>query len=193
MSVYNIAIFTGHMIDSNDRHLPRFPAWLENSIQAHITQAITQHHITIGYSSAACGGDLLFIEALIKQQAEVHIILPFCIQDFINTSLAYAGKHWITRFHQALTDAHSISYVTTDSWQGDNHLFQQANDLMQHQALTHAQQLDLNVIMLSLLELQDQQAVGGTQDNVKQWLNLKHPHYAIDIKAIREQASIDNQ
>ena len=41
----------------------------------------------IGFSSAACGTDILFLEAMIARGAAVHIVLPWPADEFVKTSV----------------------------------------------------------------------------------------------------------
>ena len=76
-----ILVFTGHMIDHPNRSVPRFPSHLEPTVQRAIEQRLDQLGGNIGYASAACGGDILFLEALLKRKGEIHIVLPFGRED----------------------------------------------------------------------------------------------------------------
>ena len=43
---------------------------------------------TCGYSSAACGTDIIFLEAMAERGGETHVFLPFAKDEFIQTSVA---------------------------------------------------------------------------------------------------------
>ena len=68
LHVPNVVVFAGHMIDRNDRRVgQRFPylSQLENAVRLEIMSRLKDKldgHI--GYSSAACGSDILFLEVL---------------------------------------------------------------------------------------------------------------------------------
>src|SRR6185312_7403521 len=57
-----VLAFTGHMIDAPGRPAPRFPAALEGEVRSRIAAEIRRMPGAIGYSQAACGADLLFLE-----------------------------------------------------------------------------------------------------------------------------------
>ncbi len=59
----SVLAFAGHMIDARDRPVPRFPAALEPAVAAAIRAHLARAHQPIVYASAACGADLLCIEA----------------------------------------------------------------------------------------------------------------------------------
>ena len=85
-----IATFAGHMIDNN-REVPRFPEDISDLVKTAIKHELKTNNIRIGYSSLACGGDILFVEALLELEGEVNIFIPFNREDFINTSVSFAG------------------------------------------------------------------------------------------------------
>lgn len=78
-----IGLFTGHMLDRPDRPAPRFPAALEEAVRSEIEASLERRDVQIGYSSLACGGDMLFAESALKRGGEVYIFLPFDIETFI--------------------------------------------------------------------------------------------------------------
>jgi hypothetical protein len=48
---------------------------------------------------AACGGDILFIEACLKRNMRVEVLLPFSEAEFIEASVSFAGDSWVERFY----------------------------------------------------------------------------------------------
>ena len=83
-----------------------------------------------GYSSAACGTDILFLEAMLERGAETHIFLPFAKEEFIETSVRRAGGNWVSRFESVLDQATSVHYVTKDGYNGEDTLFSFCNDVL---------------------------------------------------------------
>jgi class 3 adenylate cyclase len=138
-----------------------------------------------GYCSAACGADILFIEQMLKRRAEVHVILPFAQQDFIETSVAFAGAHWVKRFHAALGRATSVTRALHERYLGDDILFGYAASLTQGAALLRAAQLETGVLQLAVLDPQDRERTGGTQSAVAAWNRLGLPAHSIDLRELR--------
>ncbi|MGZ8993302.1 MAG: hypothetical protein ACXW16_04730 [Burkholderiaceae bacterium] len=103
-----IFLFSGHMIDKPDRKLPRFPPECEPSIAAAIDATLTElgaGPADLGITQGACGGDLLFAEAMLKRGAalELHLPLPeetFVVKsvDFTKASSAVPDR-WRERFY----------------------------------------------------------------------------------------------
>jgi len=131
--VGHVVVFSGHMIDHPTRltegHLPpRFPpdAELETSVSRAIQDALAALNATVGYSSAACGSDILFAECMLKRGKELHIVLPFRQDDFYATSVDFglaAMAGWRQRCKDVLQQATEVHYATTQPFLGDDILF----------------------------------------------------------------------
>ncbi len=99
----HVFLFSGHMIDRADRPEPRFPAAMEREASERIEQTLDK----LGADSndraiaagAACGGDILFIEACLKRNMRVEVLLPFAEPKFIEQSVSFAGDSWVQRFY----------------------------------------------------------------------------------------------
>lgn len=163
-----VGVFTGHMIDAPGRNPPRFPPEREGEIRAAIEAEVEALDLRIGYSSAACGGDLLFIEAMLARGAEVNVVLPFAKGDFIETSLRFAGEAWVARFERALERASDVQYVTAERHLGDDRLFGFGNRFMSGLALLRARSFSAEPWLVALWNGGGALA-GGTGDAVGRW------------------------
>lgn len=91
-------LFSGHRLDEPDRTTPRFPA-SRISDSSHAIAATLPANAGVGISSAANGGDILFLEACAARAIPCHIILPFPPEKFVQTSVATdAPGDWVARF-----------------------------------------------------------------------------------------------
>ena len=86
------------MIDHPNRPQPRFPSSIEAEVKQAIRTTIKTVNAKIGYCSLACGGDILFAEAMEEVGGELNLFLPFNQTDFLNASVRFAGKDWEERF-----------------------------------------------------------------------------------------------
>ena len=119
-----VVVFAGHMIDRPERPHPRFTPDMEGAVRQMIDQELEKLDAGIGYCSAACGSDLLFVEAMQDREGEVNIVLPFNDDDFIAESVAHAGQQWVRRFRRALKLAgESVTYATQEPFLGTRELF----------------------------------------------------------------------
>jgi len=117
-----IAVFAGHMIDNN-RHSPRFPEEIAEQIKFAISNELRTSKIRIGYSSLACGSDILFVEALLELGGEANIFIPFTREDFIKSSVDFAGSHWLQRFEK-IEASQKFKYISNSPYDNADTLFQ---------------------------------------------------------------------
>ncbi|MDP9187559.1 MAG: DUF4071 domain-containing protein, partial [Verrucomicrobiota bacterium] len=61
LRIPSVVVFAGHMIDRPDRTTPRFPLQLEPLVAKEIRRKLDQLEPGFGFSSAACGSDILFL------------------------------------------------------------------------------------------------------------------------------------
>ncbi|MDZ4701774.1 MAG: tetratricopeptide repeat-containing protein [Rhodothermales bacterium] len=110
--VTHVILFTGHMIDSLDRTVARFPPACEEAVRREIglaVEAIVQWmeaargagtRLTVrGLAGGACGGDLLFHEVCRERGIATDFYSPFPPTDFLPGSVSFAGDAWVRRFY----------------------------------------------------------------------------------------------
>ena len=81
-----IVACSGHVIDNPGRS-KRFPPEAESAAKRKIEDALEKLGARCGYSSAACGTDILFLEAM-AERGETHVFLPFAKEEFIERVFA---------------------------------------------------------------------------------------------------------
>lgn len=170
LSPPGIIAFAGHMIDGPGRKRPRFPGEIVEAVKKEIVGELNALDAGISYSSAACGADILFIEAMLERNGEVNILLPFCKDDFIITSVEFAGGQWITRFNNVLEKAHSVKFVTEESYFGQSDLFSFSARVIQGMSILRAAALDTEPTLLAVLDSREtEKKQGGAADTVSSW------------------------
>lgn len=163
-----VALFTGHMMDRPGRS-PRFPASAEGPVRERIAAVLDELDARIGFSSAACGSDLLFVEAMKARGAEVHLVLPFRVTDFVETSVGFAGEDWVRRFQHALDTADSVKYVTREPYMNDPDLFTFANRVLRGLVELRAAPLGTSPHLVAVYNGIPSGARGGTSEIVESW------------------------
>lgn len=99
-----VLLFTGHMIDLPERKTARFPPELERLAAEAIDREVEAAtngaaQTSLAISSAARGGDILFLEACRRRAIECWIVLPLPPDSFVERSVAGpASGNWIDRF-----------------------------------------------------------------------------------------------
>ncbi|HTL76159.1 MAG TPA: adenylate/guanylate cyclase domain-containing protein [Casimicrobiaceae bacterium] len=186
LRVPDVVAFAGHMIDAPGREAPRFPAALAPAVRAAIDRHLGEFERPIVFSSAACGSDLLFIEAALARNAEVNVVLPFDRDDFIGTSVAVGGGEWVQRFDAALGRVNRIIMATEENHLGDDALFEHAAELVEGLSRLRAAQLETTPSMLCVLDPPSDGGVGGTHSAHARWSRLLGPPVVIDLRVLRE-------
>jgi len=185
LDVPRVVVFTGHMLDVPGRSPARFPCELEPAVAQAIAERVEAMGVGFGYCSAACGSDLLFIEALLARGAQVHITLPFEREDFIATSVAFAGGDWVARFERALAQATSVTFGVRERYLGDESLFAYAGGLMQGAAVLRARELEAEPLLLAVVDEASERLSGGSLDLLASWNELGFRADTIEISSLR--------
>ena len=163
-----IAVFAGHMIDNN-RAEERFPEYISEDIKDEIKKTLINNNIRIGFSSLACGSDILFVEALIELGGEVNIYVPFNRKDFLKASVSFAGEHWLNRFEKIEKD-HKIIYLTQSTYEGVDLFFQFLGQVMIGAGIMRASLFHDKPFLLTVASENDQQnKPGGTKSVRSIW------------------------
>jgi tetratricopeptide (TPR) repeat protein len=98
-----VFLFSGHMIDAQDRAEPRFPAGKEKIAAEAIAAKLDELRAgpeDLALCGGACGGDLLFAEACLARGLRLELRIPFDEPTFIQRSVAFAAGHWTDLFYQ---------------------------------------------------------------------------------------------
>ena len=164
-----VVVFTGHMIDRPGRVLPRFPARLEQAVATRIEEELAKLNAGFGFSGAACGADILFLEAMLKR-GHTYIVLPFGVEEFLKTSVDITpGGNWVSRFHRALECAEGVQVASGAPSEWGGIVFEYANLLLLGLAQLRSRALDTDLVGLALWDRNPGEGPGGTSDTVKSW------------------------
>jgi tetratricopeptide (TPR) repeat protein len=167
-----VILFCGHMIDSPARPKPRFPATMESEarykIEATLDKLQSCGNCLAIAPGAACGGDILFIEACLQRKMKVEVFLPFYQAEFIQESVSFAGDDWVSRFYAIQNHPHVTIHLQPDRLgevpEGDN-AFERNNRWALYSTLMYG--ID-RVRLIALWDGKGGDAPGGTGDMVQQ-------------------------
>jgi hypothetical protein len=98
-----VFLFSGHMIDTPDRPIARFPADKENIAAARIGAALDRLGAgpdDLAIAQGAAGGDILFGEACLARGVRFQMLLPLPEPQFLAASVlpCCAGDAWRRRY-----------------------------------------------------------------------------------------------
>jgi class 3 adenylate cyclase len=108
------------MVDRPGRAPARFPATIEHQVAMRIAKELDTARATDGFASAACGGDILFLEAMLARGGRVHITLPCAVEAFRKDCAdIIPGADWGVRFDRLLKAAHAVE-ILGEQYASDN-------------------------------------------------------------------------
>lgn len=192
-----IAVFTGHLIDTPNRREPRFPPHLETQVYQAIRQKLEEHNIQFGYSSAACGSDILFLEAVLERSGEIHIVLPYPEAEFRRDCVdVISGSNWGERFSRLLQQASSVNVAVNSVYEEDTSIYKYTHSLLHGLAKMRSQNLDTELVPMAVWDENPGNSLGGTATMVKTWhqrgykVEIIHPQFLEPSKLIFNKLSI---
>ena len=158
--------FCGHRIGPEPGP---FPAAAEAPVAAGIAAAVADNPPGYAYGALASGADILWAEALLAAGSELHVVLPFALEEFIHSSVAVSGPAWVQRFHDCLQAAAAVSFATDDAFLGDDVLFRYGSELAMGLALLRARHLDADARQLAVWDGRPARGDAGTAIDVATW------------------------
>jgi class 3 adenylate cyclase/tetratricopeptide (TPR) repeat protein len=177
-----VVVFAGHMIDQPGRLRPRFPNYLAPRVYQKIADTLKRLEAGIGFSSAACGSDLLFLEAMLKRGGEINVILSHGREEFIKSSVTLTpGTDWGPRFEAALQQAAQVIVASENRISGNAMVYEYANLLLDGLAILRAKMLDTELIPLVVWDGGTGDGPGGTSSLVQYWRSCGLKPEIIDL------------
>ena len=169
LTIPPVVAFSGHMIDAPGRAQPRFAREDEARVRAAVVDRMANLAPAAAYGSAACGADLLFLEAARELGCETHVVLPFPAEAFRRTSVDHAGADWVERFERALAAADSVTVASDHAARGSTATFEYANLILTGMALLRARLLDTSIRALAVHASDGSALGGGTASILATW------------------------
>jgi len=184
----SVVVFAGHMIDRPERAAPRFPPQLERRVHEAIRERLRRLNAGVGYASAACGSDIMFLETLLEMGGEAHVVLPYNQKQFMEDSVELAPESdWSARYEQALMGAADVLVASEQRMEGGVP-FEYTNLLLHGLASIRAEQLETRMIPLVVWDGKEGDGPGGTASIVQHWRKMGHEVEVIDLaQLLREE------
>ena len=126
------------------------------------TDWIRGRHIGFAYGSLAAGGDLVVAEAMVESGADLHVVLPFDVESFLDASVRPAGDDWERRFSACLESATSVTVTSDSAYLGHDELFAFASQVAMGRAVIRANALASEVTQLAVWDGEPQSGPAGT-------------------------------
>jgi class 3 adenylate cyclase/tetratricopeptide (TPR) repeat protein len=193
--VGRVAAFSGPMVDSPGKPLkspriPDAPAFLDE-LREEIAGRLAEENVTVGVSSAENGADILFAEAMLARGGELHVVMPYCTEDFVYTSVdggLKSRRHWRERFDAVLDGASEVHFATKERCLADPCILDFTNDVIQGLALLRSEVLLTEPIGILVAEKARGKRKSAADEFREQWTGAGHRLEVIDPAPIRERA-----
>lgn len=141
----------------------------EARIRAAIDAHLEQEDIGFAYGALAAGGDMVIAEALLARGGELHVVLPFAIEDFIAQSVRPAGEAWVARFERCMAAATSRTLATEMVYVGDPGQYAYGSRVAMGLATLRAQHLGNAPRQLALWDGAPPDGPAGTAADIAVW------------------------
>jgi class 3 adenylate cyclase len=186
-----VVVFCGHMIDRPGRAAPRFPSPLEPAVYAEICDRLLKLDARLGYASAACGSDILFLEAVQALKGELHIVLPYNQEQFIQDSVNVMPEgNWGDRFERVVKQATEVMVASSQKLRENDVVYEYSNRLLHGLAKMRAEQLGTELVPLTVWDGKPGDGPGGTASTVAQWQQWSEHVEVIDLQALLQQTAV---
>lgn len=188
-SLPRVAVFCGHRVDQPSRAIPRFPASLEQPVYEAIHQRLKALGTYVGFASAASGGDILFLEALLDLGGELNIVLPYNREQFVADAVQdqpseQATEDWLARFNRVLSHAREVIIASDHKPKDDAISYEYSNRLLHGLASMRAQQLQTTLVPLAVWDGQPGDGHGGTAHTVSYWRQWNDHVDIVDLEPL---------
>jgi class 3 adenylate cyclase len=186
-----VVAFVGHIIDRPDRRVPRFPPVLEGAAAAAIRDRLASLDAGFGYSAAAGGADILFLEAMRERHAETTIILPYNRTQFEHDSVdVIPGADWPARYQRELAAARDVVVASEQRMAKVEISYEYAVLMIEGLAGVRADELDADLVRLVLWDGLRVGGRGGTSLTVDRWRRCNQHVEIIDLAALARDAGL---
>jgi class 3 adenylate cyclase len=181
----SVVVFAGHMVDWDDRTVPRFPPRLEPLVKDAIRQCLSKLNAGFGYASGACGSDILFHEVILEMKGESYVILPYEREFFVKDCVRIGGvSDWGKRFENIIAQATETHEVSKQRQMGSDVSYEFANLMLHGLASVRAEQLETKLVPVAVWDGKSRNDVGGTAATVERWRRLGLNVEVIDLEEI---------
>ncbi|HEY6532838.1 MAG TPA: adenylate/guanylate cyclase domain-containing protein [Acidimicrobiales bacterium] len=176
----DVVHYCGHRI-SPPGGSGQFPSDDEARVAAEIQQALAARRVGWGHGSLAAGADVIVAEALLAIGAELHVALPFSVEEFVETSVRPSGDQWVSRFQRCLEAASSVVVTCDSAYMGDDALYGYAGMISMGQALNRSHSLSSPVWQLAVWDGNPTGLPAGTAHDVSVWSGAGGTSHVVSV------------
>ena len=169
------------MVDRVSRPTPRFPPQMERPVARALQNEIDKLKPGFGFSSAACGADILFLEAMVERHAENSVVLPYAKDTFVRDSVDFVpNSNWRQRFDRVLEGSRVIT-ASPEKLEIGGVSYAFCNQLTLGMAKIRAGQLDTRLVPLAVWDGMPGDGSGGTASIIENWRSAGYKPLIINL------------
>lgn len=177
-----LVVFSGHMLHDRETGTGRLSPHRVEGLRRAIDRRLDDLDAEVGFASAACGADILFLEAMLARGSAVHVVLPWKEEQFIRSSVSFSGNgEWVDRFKAILARATSVRVLSQEGMPESDAAREFSGRMLVGLGLLMARQLGLEVKPLVAWDGTPGVA-GGTADFVRCWRSLGEEPSVIPVE-----------
>jgi class 3 adenylate cyclase len=190
-NIPKVVIFAGYVIDRPDQLKPRFPQALEKSVRKEIAKKLKKINGGIGYSSAACGAEILFLEEMLRRNGETNIVLPYQGDGFkLDNVDIIPGSNWGNRFNDLLISATNIVIASEHKHSISKTTYEYCNLIKHGLAVLRAKILDTEIIPMAVWDGCQDDGQNETAAFIDYWVSRKIKPVTINIAELSKQNNL---
>lgn len=183
-----VAVFSGHMIDRPNRATPRFPSQLEAPVHDAIRARLIERGAGLGYASAACGSDIIFLESLLALEGKAYVVLPYGREQFKKDSVEITNDPaWVKRFEKVMERASDVLLASERPMEENALSFEYTNLLLHGLANIKAERFETDLVPIAVWDGKPGDGPGGTASVVERWQKLGYEIELINLEEILQE------
>jgi hypothetical protein len=151
MSLGAVVVLAGRRIDAAEAEAPRFPARNLATVEERISELLRESDARVLVCAAACGADILALEAAGRMDIRRRVVLPYGRELFRKTSVDDRPGEWGARYDRLLDEiAARGDLVVLGFDQGDNTTYLATNSAIIDEAckIADAQQHEILAVIV---------------------------------------------
>jgi len=143
-----VAALAGRRIDAKDAKVAQFPLANVPIVKLALAELLRKEHVSLLICSAACGADLLALDAALDANIRCRVVLPFDPKRFRQTSVIDRPGDWGILYERVIRVVKSEGYLIVLSGDTSDELsYHRANEVIVQQALTASKTAPLAILV----------------------------------------------
>ena len=165
----------------------------EGSLRSRIEAAVADLGPTEAFGPLACGADILIAESVLARGGALHVVLPFCEEDFISQSVLSGGEGWLARYRECRARCASIHFATPGQYVDDDNQFAYGSRLAMGLAALRARERRAEAVQLAVISGTAQSfsktGLAGTSADIAIWRGLGHRTVTVEAGELTRNLS----